>query len=404
MEKKTDAGLVALARSGDKGAFGILVERYQRMAERIAKGVVGNEEISRELAQEALLQAYLSIDRLRNDGSFRSWLYGIVLNVCRSLLREQKTAPYSLEALTGGLRYEGVLFRDPEPDPQEVAEAQELHKLVVLSVNALSPKNRVATLLYYYEQLSVREIAATLGVSEAVVKGRLHKSRLQLRELLLPAYSDMYLSTTPREGGRTMVKVTIADVTDRGYQDKETGLSYARYAVMLLDSDGRRILPIWVGPAEGRAIALGLRKPEVPRPMTFSFMARVLEALGAKLEEARIEELKGDTFYAVAKLRIGGRDREVDARPSDAMALAVQTGSPIYVAEEVMERAGFDIPEEAKEAAEQRSQGKGIDRIVREFKEHGTKMRQAGRRAGAAHRDPTRALVWASDDRLLCRQ
>ena len=385
MEKKTDAALIALARSGDKGAFGILVERYQLMAERIAMGVVGHEEISRELAQEAMLQAYLSIDRLRNDGSFRSWLYGIVLNVCRSFLREQKAAPYSLEALTGGLRYEGVLFRDSEPDPQEAAEAQELHKLVLGSVNALSTKNRVATLLYYYEQLSVREIAATLGVSVAAVKGRLHKSRTQLRELLLPAYPDKNMSTTPREGGRAMVKVTIADVTDRGYQDKETGLSYARYVVMLLDSDGRRILPIWVGPAEGRAIALGLRKPEVPRPMTFSFMARVLEALGAKLEEARIEELKGDTFYAVAKLRIGGRDREVDARPSDAMALAVQTGSPIYVAEEVMERAGFDIPEEAREAAEQQSQGKGIDRIVRESEEYGTKMRQ--------DRDPTRQAV-----------
>lgn len=76
------------------------------------------------------------------------------------------------------------------PDPQKIAEEQELYSLVLEAVNALSPKNRTATLLFYQEQLSLHEIAALLGVSVAAVKGRLHKSRLQLRIKLLPLYVE----------------------------------------------------------------------------------------------------------------------------------------------------------------------------------------------------------------------
>ena len=101
MEKRTDAELVALARSGDRDAFGHLVERHQQMAKRIAMGMVPNEDIARELVQEAMLQAYLSLDHLRDDGRFKSWLYGITLNVCRSHIRDQKTVLFSLEALAG---------------------------------------------------------------------------------------------------------------------------------------------------------------------------------------------------------------------------------------------------------------------------------------------------------------
>ena len=90
MDQRIDTELVALARSGDKSAFGQLIERYQPMARRIAIGMVGNENIARELVQEALLQAYLSLNRLRDDERFKSWLYGIVLNVCRSHIRNQK--------------------------------------------------------------------------------------------------------------------------------------------------------------------------------------------------------------------------------------------------------------------------------------------------------------------------
>ncbi len=119
-DSPTDADLVAVARSGDKEAFGLLVERYEHMAVRIARGVLGEPDIARELAQEAIVQAYLSLDRLRDGSRFQSWLYGIVLNVCRGYLRDRKNAMFSLEAMAGGLAFDAVPFTGVEPGPEEM--------------------------------------------------------------------------------------------------------------------------------------------------------------------------------------------------------------------------------------------------------------------------------------------
>ena len=186
MEERTDADLVGLARSGEKDAFGALAERHQRMAARVATGMVGDENVALELTQEAILQAYLSLDRLRDGHRFQSWLYGIVLNVCRSHIRDQKVDFLSLEVLSGGFRRAVSPSDTTQLDPHEAAEAREQHEVVLAAVSELSPRLRVATLLYDYEQLGVRAVAAVLGISVAAVKGRLHKARGQLRGRLVP--------------------------------------------------------------------------------------------------------------------------------------------------------------------------------------------------------------------------
>jgi RNA polymerase sigma factor (sigma-70 family) len=310
-----------------------------------------------------VLQAYLSLDHLRDDAAFKSWLYGIVLNVCRSYIRDQKTIFFSLEGLAGGLQFSAIPFFGPVIDPQEVVEERELYRLVLDAVSALAPRSRAAVLMFYYDQLSLREIAATLGISVGAVKGRLHKARQQLREQLSALYSESDL-VVPKPRRIKMVKVTIADVVKREQAGEQAGHARTHYVIVLVDEAGRRALPIWVGPWEGIALAIGLREFPVPRPLTFTFMARLLEAAGAKLEKVNIHALKEDTFYAVAQLRCGDRVQEVDARPSDAIALAVLTGSPIFAAEEVLERAGVDIP--AKEGGTPQL-GKGIDDILEEL-------------------------------------
>jgi RNA polymerase sigma factor (sigma-70 family) len=350
--EKTDAELVALARSGDKDAFGQLIERYQPMAKRIAVGMVANADSAQDLVQEAMLQAYLCLDRLQDGRRFQNWLYGIVLNVCRSYIRDARAVFFSLEAMAGGLKFDAIPFTRVSPDPQKVAEEQELYNLVLEAVNALSPKNRTATLLFYQEQLSLHEIAALLGVSVAAVKGRLHKSRLQLRAQLLPLYAESNPRGTTEPRRSNMIKVTIADVIAQQQGDREV------HVVVLWDEATCRALPIWVGRAEGEAIALGLSKASIPRPMTYNFMAKLLEAAGAELEEVRIEALKDFTFYAVAKLRSAGKVREVDARPSDAIALALRMNSPIYVAQELLEQHGMHIPAQGKNQL-----GKGIESL-----------------------------------------
>src|SRR5437762_2720940 len=99
----SDNVLVARARAGDRVALGCLLERCESLVLRVCTRMLGNADLAHDLAQEAMLQAFLSLDRLRADASFRSWLYGIAINVCRSFIRVQAELPYSLEAMTGGL-------------------------------------------------------------------------------------------------------------------------------------------------------------------------------------------------------------------------------------------------------------------------------------------------------------
>ena len=360
-----DTGLVLRARAGDKAAFGELVEGHQPMAERIARRVVGDEDLAKELAQEGILQAYLSIGQLRTPERFQSWLHGIVLNVCRSYLRDQKIDFYSLEALTGGLRHDSLPIGNLDPDPQEVAEARELQEVVLSAVEELSPKNRVAALMYYYDGLSVREIAATLGVSIAAVKGRLHKGRAHLRAELSARLID-YGAGARKEIGR-MVQVDIADILISKKGDDEGGDGKTSHIVILLDRQGRRVLPIWVGPAEGNMIAVGQSALETPRPMTYTFVTDMLKAAGVKLDRVRIDRLLSDTFYATAELSAGGKKLEVEARPSDAIALATYAGAPVFAAEEVMDKAGVVLPEEVVKLDPARE---GIESMVEGLKGH----------------------------------
>jgi bifunctional DNase/RNase len=139
-----------------------------------------------------------------------------------------------------------------------------------------------------------------------------------------------------------MVKVTVVDVVSLMRQE-EKGNTIS--VLVLLDEAGRRALGIWIGQAEAAAITMGLSKSSLPRPMTMNFMASILQAAGATLEEVRIEELKDDIFYAIAKIRSSDTIQELDARPSDAVALAVVTDSPVYVSEEILERCATALPQ-----------------------------------------------------------
>jgi RNA polymerase sigma factor (sigma-70 family) len=345
VSKQSDADLVVLARAGDKAAFGQLIERYQPLVKGIALNMVRHEGLAQELMQETMLQAYLSLEHLRDNRRFKSWLYGIALNVCKSYLRAQKLDFFSLEALMGGMRFEGPLLFEAPPHPERVAEERELHRLVMEAINSLSPKNRRAILLFYYEQFTIREIATLLGVSVVAVKGRLHKSRRQLRASLLPLYTEINQIVSTPERSTTMIKVTVVDVVDAAdvRQDEDDKAPFHGKVIILLDETDRRFLPIWVGPFEGDSIALTFVDYPFKRPLTYTFVAHLLEGAGVELEEVWVETLKDDTFYAIAKIRSGETVSEIDARPSDAINLALLMNSPIYVAEAVMAQAGVDI-------------------------------------------------------------
>jgi len=362
VDQKTDVELVARARGGDKSAFGELVKRHYGTAVRVTQRMVGEEECARELAQEAALQAYLSLDRLQHAGAFRGWLCGIALNLCRSYIRARQVEWVSWESLGGGVYREEAALVDPAPGPEELVEAQELHPLVLEAVGELSPKVRRATLLFYFEQLSLREIAALLGCSVGAVKGRLHKARQELRERLWPLYAEL---REIEERKMAMTRVEIADVVEQA--DKN-------HVVYLLDRENKRCVLVTIGAFEGWVLVTGLRGLSVPRPMTAQFAASILEAVGAELEEVRIEKLENDIFYAVARVRRGDAVKELDSRPSDAMAVAVLKDSPIYVADEVFEKVRRKLTDEEMEAL-----GRGLEEIAEKHQQK-TKEQRAKRK------------------------
>ncbi len=109
--------------------------------------------------------------------------------------------------------------------------------------------------------------------------------------------------------------------------------------IILKDIAEKNVLPIWIGLAEASAIATQLEHIDLARPMTHDLIRNILDELDAYLENVKVIDLKDNTFYATLSLKIGNRSLNVDSRPSDAIALALRTESPVFVDENVIKRS-----------------------------------------------------------------
>lgn len=120
--------------------------------------------------------------------------------------------------------------------------------------------------------------------------------------------------------------------------------------VILKDLEGNTVLPIWVGLFEASAIALEVEKAMTPRPMTHDLLRNMIQGLNAQVQRVVVSELRNDTFFAVIWLEQGGEIITIDARPSDALALALRSDCPIFVSEDVLRTAKV-IPNPADQAS-----------------------------------------------------
>jgi bifunctional DNase/RNase len=141
------------------------------------------------------------------------------------------------------------------------------------------------------------------------------------------------------------------------------------YALLLKEIYGVRRLPIIIGSFEAQSIALEMEGIKPPRPLTHDLLKSIVDNLGATISEIIIDELRENTFYAKIIIQFATLSNEIDSRPSDAIAVAVRTGAPLYVSEEVMRIAGFvpssdeaddSFPEEKLENSEQKSHKKNV--------------------------------------------
>lgn len=128
------------------------------------------------------------------------------------------------------------------------------------------------------------------------------------------------------------------------------------YALVLGEIDGNRRLPIIIGAFEAQAIALELEKIQPPRPMTHDLIRNLFDAVDADVKDVVIDELREGTFFAKIRYEIGGESGQLDARPSDAVAIGVRVGSPIFVAVSVLEEAGIPTEDADEHSAVEASE------------------------------------------------
>lgn len=136
--------------------------------------------------------------------------------------------------------------------------------------------------------------------------------------------------------------------------------------VLLQETEGtHRSLPIFIGPTEAAAIAVALQGLESPRPMTHDLIDNLLQALNAKLLRVVVTELRESTYFAELQLRVGERDLSVSCRPSDGIAIAARTHSPIYVEDALMDAEGVVVAPDEDDVSEVGEP----DELVAEFSE-----------------------------------
>jgi bifunctional DNase/RNase len=137
-----------------------------------------------------------------------------------------------------------------------------------------------------------------------------------------------------------MIEVTIDSI--------RVSLMSQHRVVILKDVDSERYLPIWIGPCEADAITVELQEVEVARPLTHDLLKTLVNEMGASVSHIMVNDLRDDVFYARIVVDINGRRLEIDSRPSDAIALAVRVRVPIFVEDDVMERAAITPEEEVE--------------------------------------------------------
>ena len=239
-----------------------------------------------------------------------------------------------------------------------MAEAAEAARRVRRAVGRLPAGQRAAVVLFYLVGMAHREVAAALGIGVGAVKTRLYKGRAALREELGAWWKedDMAATTT---GPVTMRVTEVRRQPGEGERPEKT-------AILLQEEAGARRLGIWVGAFEGLQVAFALEGTELPRPMAYQFMTSLLEATGGRLAEARVTRLDDGTFYGVAVVEGPAGTREVDARPSDILNLALLNGAPIRVDPEVLAEAS-ETEQGARYLAEAAAYPGDTAAIVAEF-------------------------------------
>ena len=340
----SDGDLARLARDGDAVAFRLLVERHLPMARARARRLCANPSDVDDIVQESFLQAFLALNRIRDPDRFPAWLAGIVLNACRALRRGPPVA---------------LLPDWPEPlhpaaaDGQPSAEDLDRADALRAAVASLPAGQRHAVALHYYADMP----AGQAGASPGAARASLHKARLRLRDYLTEHRPDLISARRTR-----MTAVRVARV-ERRIPPGPVPTRYPTHVIVLAEDASHRELPVWLLGHDGMRIAalFERRNPDEANAGTVrdagtqastaeELAGRLLHAAGARMTSVDIDELGPGVPVARIGLTGPGGSGNVTARLPDGLALAITAGTPLRVADAVMDR--LTVPASAGSAAD----------------------------------------------------
>ncbi len=195
---------VARAQQGDTTAFTAVVRHFQHMAVGYAYAVLGDFHLAEDAAQEAFVQAYLDLRKLRVPQAFPSWLRRIVFKQCDRFTRRKRVHTVPLDA--------GAESADPRKGPLEAVEQKETQQEVLGAMGALPDNERAAATLFYIDGYSMGEVGEFLGVPVSTVKSRLHSARTHLRERMVDLMRETLRQHSPDEGFSDRVKHVLEGI------------------------------------------------------------------------------------------------------------------------------------------------------------------------------------------------
>lgn len=390
------ARMVCRAQDGDGTAFTNLVEIHQEGLLRFCTRLMRQSAAAQDLAQETLWHASRSLPGLEQPSRFNAWLFGIAANLAKRTWRREARWTLSLEELADeypDVPWEALLPVSP-PAEQLVEEAEQERRLLDAIVSLPAPLGRVV-LLHYLQGLSYAEVATALDLSVSTVRNRLFVSRARLRRELASDFAvpPPRIIARPRRGGHVPSQRGASPMVHPGteagpglvpvlvdvvkvWPQEPTPLAVRRWLeqsiyregpdepvsdltalaervaplltasafhlsdgplLVLGERDGERLLTMQIGLGEAYAIALELQGRASPRPLTLDLAQRLLTASGVEIVRVAMARREGDTFYATVTIRQPqGDSTDIDARPSDAIGLALRVGAPLYVASDLL--------------------------------------------------------------------
>lgn len=200
-----EKALVDKSIRGDVEAFETLIRSHQKKVYNIALRMTKNPDDAQELSQDTFIRAFTAIKKFRGDSSFSTWLYRIAMNVCTDFLRKRgKAVVVSMEqGAAGNENDQTIQLADDGPSPDELSEKRQLKDLVRQAMDSLSAEHRQVLVLRDLMDLTYKDIANTLNLSEGTIKSRINRAREGLKQIISqrPELFKDYVVKLNRKGG-----------------------------------------------------------------------------------------------------------------------------------------------------------------------------------------------------------